>query len=201
MIPVPPLTTERLVIRPLVMSDLEDVYRLLDAPDGSAATDPDLWQQRADWLQWTILGYQQFADLHQPPFGERAITLRVSGKLVGLVGYAPVFDALPQIPALAPAGGPLRGVNSFESGLFYHVAPAWRRRGIAGEAAQAMIDFAFSELHVWRIVATTTYDNEGSRAVMRRLGMAIFSNPHPDPFHLQIVGVRYNPAGLGQVER
>jgi RimJ/RimL family protein N-acetyltransferase len=196
MIPVSPLATERLVIRPLVMSDLEDVYRLLDAPEGSALTEPELWQARVDWLQWTILGYERFASLHQPPLGERAITLRESGELVGLVGYAPVLDALPQMPALAPAGGTLRGVNSMELGLYYHVAPAWRRRGIAREAAQALVDFAFTQLQLWRIVATTTYDNEGSQAVMRRLGMAILTNPHPEPFHLQVVGVRFNPAVL-----
>lgn len=192
MIPVPPLATERLVIRPLAMSDLEDVYRLLDV----SQTGPEQWQARVDWLQWTVLGYEQLASLHQPPLGERAITLRNSGELVGLAGYTPVFDALPQIPALAPPGGMLRAVNACELGLYYHVAPAWRRRGIAQEAAQALIDFAFAQLHVWRIVATTTYDNEGSQAVMRRLGMAILSNPHPEPFHLQIVGVRYNPAVL-----
>ena len=36
MIPVPALLTERLVIRPLSMGDLEDVYRLLDEQEGSA---------------------------------------------------------------------------------------------------------------------------------------------------------------------
>jgi RimJ/RimL family protein N-acetyltransferase len=201
MIPVPPLTTERLVIRSLTIGDLEDVYRLLDAPASSVVTEPELWQARADWLQWTVLGYEQLASLHQPPLGERAITLRESGQLVGLAGYTPVLDALPQMPALAPAGGTLRGVNSLELGLYYHVAPAWRRRGIAREAAQALIDFAFAEMQLWRIVATTTYDNEGSQAVMRRLGMAILSNPQPEPFHLQIVGVRYNPAVLNPTGR
>jgi len=195
-IPVPALLTERLVIRPLSMGDLEDVYRLLDEQEGSARTEPEGRQARADWLQWTVLGYEQLARLHQPPFGERAITLHDSGELVGLAGHTPVFDALPQISALAPPGGTLQGVNACELGLYYHVAPAWRRQGIAREAAQALIDFAFAQLHVWRIVATTTYDNEGSQAVMRRLGMAILTNPRPDPFHLQIVGVRYNPAVL-----
>jgi RimJ/RimL family protein N-acetyltransferase len=194
------LVTERLVVRPLVTNDLDAVYRLLDAPADNSLTDPDLWSARADWLQWTVLSYEQFANLHQPPFGERAVTLRDSGELIGLAGYAPVFDALPQIPALAPAGGTLRGVNSSELGLYYHVAPAWRRRGIAREAAQALVDFAFTQLHVWRIVATTTYDNEGSQAVMRRLGMAILKNPNLEPFHLQIVGVRYNPAVVAPVE-
>jgi [ribosomal protein S5]-alanine N-acetyltransferase len=200
MLSVPPLTTERLVVRPLQMSDLGDVYGLLDATDGELFTDRDKWQARSDWLQWTILGYKQFANLNQPPFGERAITLRDSGHLIGLAGYVPVFDALPQIPALAPTGGALRGVNSGELGLYYNIRMEQRRRGYAAEAARALIAFAFEQLRVWRIVAMTTRDNEGSIAVMRRLGMAILTNPHPEPEHLQVVGVRYNPDVISAVQ-
>lgn len=193
---LPLLTTGRLIVRPLAINDLAGVYDLLDALPGELAPDPDRWQQRADWLQWTVMGYEQFARLHQPPFGERTVILRDTGQLIGLVGYVPVFDALPQIPALAPAGGVLRGVNAVELGLYYHVTPVLRRQGYASEAAQALVDFAFAQLRAWRIVATTTYHNEGSIAVMRRLGMAIVQNPYQEPEYLQVVGVRYNPAVL-----
>lgn len=178
------------------MNDLAGVYALLDVLPGEMSPDSDKWQERADWLQWTVMGYGQFARLHQPPFGERAITLRETGQLIGLVGYVPVFDALPQIPALAPAGDVLRGVNAAELGLYYHVTVAQRRQGYASEAAQALVDFALDQLRAWRIVATTTYHNEGSIAVMRRLGMAILQNPYPEPEYLQVIGVRYNPAVL-----
>jgi [ribosomal protein S5]-alanine N-acetyltransferase len=43
-----------------------------------------------------------------------------------------------------------------------------------------------------RVVATTTYDNEASMGVMRKLGMRIERNPFPDPPWLQVVGILEN---------
>ena len=40
-----------------------------------------------------------------------------------------------------------------------------------------------------RIVATTSYDNLASIAVMRKLSMRIERNPLPDPPWLQVVGM------------
>ena len=55
------------------------------------------------------------------------------------------------------------------------------------------MDYAFKHLNLKRVVATTDYDNIGSIGVMRRLGMRIERNPHPDPPWLQIAGVVDNP--------
>jgi [ribosomal protein S5]-alanine N-acetyltransferase len=55
-----------------------------------------------------------------------------------------------------------------------------------------MIAFAFRELRVARIIATTEYDNAASMAVMRRLEMRIERNALPDPLWLQIVGILDN---------
>ena len=54
-----------------------------------------------------------------------------------------------------------------------------------------MIDYAFGELRLWRILATTQYDNLASQAVMRKLGMTVTRNPLPEPAWMQVVGVRY----------
>ena len=58
-----------------------------------------------------------------------------------------------------------------------------------------MIDYAFTRLKLRRIVATTTYDNAASIAVMRKVGMRIERNPYPDPPWLQVVGLLENKAG------
>jgi hypothetical protein len=52
-----------------------------------------------------------------------------------------------------------------------------------------MIDHAFKQLHVKRIIAETDFDNAGSIAVMKRLGMKVLTNPYGSPAHLQVVGV------------
>ena len=55
-----------------------------------------------------------------------------------------------------------------------------------------MIDYAFRELRLRRIVATTTRENVPSIRVMRNVGMSIEENPYPDPPWLQVVGVLEN---------
>ena len=79
-----------------------------------------------------------------------------------------------------------------EVGLYYAFDPVYQRHGYATEAARGLIDFAFSELHLGRIIATTEYDNERSQAVMQRLGMTLARNPFPDPFWFQVVGILEN---------
>jgi RimJ/RimL family protein N-acetyltransferase len=191
------LETVRLVIRPFSMDDLPAIHRILDAElhDADFGTEAaKTLDERAQWLQWTILGYEQFAKLHQPPYGERAVVLKQTGQLIGACGYVPCLDAFEQLPAfsastnISPAG-----FRTTELGLFYAIAPAYHRQGYATEATQAMIQYAFEELRLKRIVATTTYDNAASIGVMRKLGMRIEKNPYPDPPWLQVVGILENP--------
>ncbi|MFL5588380.1 MAG: GNAT family N-acetyltransferase, partial [Ktedonobacteraceae bacterium] len=83
-------------------------------------------------------------------------------------------------------------LNSPEFGLFYAFSPAYQRQGYATEATRALIEFAFTQLNLRRIVATTTYENAASMAVMRKVGMQIEKNPYPDPSWFQVVGFLEN---------
>ena len=76
-----------------------------------------------------------------------------------------------------------------EVGLFWAIDPPRQRQGYATEAARAMIDYAFDTLRLWRILATTEYDNHASQAVMLKAGMTLTRNPRPDPPWMQVVGV------------
>ena len=60
------------------------------------------------------------------------------------------------------------------------------------EAALALITFAFGQLRIKQVVATTCFENIGSQAVMRKLGMKIEKNPLGEPAWLQVVGVLKN---------
>ena len=84
------------------------------------------------------------------------------------------------------------GLYSTEFGLFYAISPSYQRQGYASEAAQALIEYAFGQLQLKRVIATTNYDNIGSMAVMRKLGMRIERNPLAEPPWLQVVGVLEN---------
>jgi RimJ/RimL family protein N-acetyltransferase len=169
---IPPLRTPRLTVRELGAGDLGAVEEVLGGG-------------RERWLRWTASSYEQLAELRQPPYGERGIVLSESGRLVGLVGLVPSLGPFGRLPSWPERGPRLRP----EVGLYWAVAPAFRRRGIAAEAAAALIDHAFAELGLARVVATTERDNLASIGVMRRLGMRIEENPVPEPAWFQVVGV------------
>ena len=188
---VPVLETDRLQIRPFNLDDLDDVYNLLDVEVqlGGSLTR----EQRADWLHWTVLCYEQLASLYQPPYGDRAMVLKETGKLIGACGYVPLIDFFSQIPGLDSLEALQTGMTTPEVGLYYAIKPERRNQGYATEAAQALIDYGFRRLRLSRIVAGTDYDNKGSIGVMRRLGMRIASNAYPEPPWLQVIGFLDNP--------
>ena len=84
-------------------------------------------------------------------------------------------------------------LGAAELGLFYAVSPAHQRQGYATEVAKALVDYAFQQLRLKRVVATTSYDNAASQDVMHKLGLSIERNPSPEPPWLQVVGVLEAP--------
>jgi RimJ/RimL family protein N-acetyltransferase len=169
---IPPLHTPRLIVRELVAGD-------------RAAVEHVAGGDRERWLRFTTLAYEQLDELRQPPYGERGVELRESGEMIGLVGLVPALGPFGLLPSWPEPGGRHRP----EVGLYWAVAPEHRRRGIAAEAAAALIAYAFAEVGLARVVATTEYGNVASIGVMRRLGMRIERNPAPEPAWFQVVGV------------
>ena len=172
---IPPIETERLVIRELGAGDAAAVARL--------------GQFGERWLQWTELSYEQLAGLMQPPYGDRAVVLRATGQVVGLAGLVPSLGPFGLLPSWPGSGDRLTP----EVGLFYAVDEQHRRQGIAAEAAAALVGYALGELHLARVVATTERTNLASMGVMRRLGMTLDENPGTEPPWFQVVGVLAAP--------
>jgi [ribosomal protein S5]-alanine N-acetyltransferase len=196
LMPVPPLETERLLIRPFTMADLDAIHQILDidlltADFGSEGAKTRVERQR--WLQWTILSYEELAKLYQPPYGDRAVVLKPTQQVIGVCGFVPCFGPFGQLPSARAADQDAQAhFNSPEFGLFYALSLAYQRQGYATEATKALIAFAFTQLSLKRIVATTTYGNVASMGVMRKVGMRIEKNPSPDPPWFQVVGILEN---------
>jgi RimJ/RimL family protein N-acetyltransferase len=191
---IPALETERLVIRPFTMDDLAAVHDLFDAQlaDADIGTDGVMsLAERERWLRWTVLSYDELAKLRQPPYGDRAVVLRDDSQLIGSCGYVPCLGPFDQLPSYGDRGP--GQPYSPEVGLFYAIAPRWRARGHATEAARALVEYALRELRLRRVVATTADVNGASRRVMERLGMRVERNPYPDPPWFQIVGTIDSP--------
>lgn len=184
------IQTNRVAIRELEMDDLDAVHQLLDR---DLKMDNLSREERARWLEWTILSYEQHKRLYQPPHGEFALVLKDNDLLIGAVGFAPSRIPL----GMLPSGGAYHDPNTGRKiipqiGLFYAVATQYQKCGYASEAAKAMIDYAFNEMGYKRIVATTEYDNHASQAVMRKLGMTLERNPYEEMPWFQIVGILEN---------
>jgi RimJ/RimL family protein N-acetyltransferase len=184
---MPVLETERLIVRPFELTDLESCHQLLDL---------EAWQtgqstaDRQTWLQWIVLNYGALADLMQPPYGDRAVVLKATSEIVSAVGLVPglmPFDRLPSFGGNAAS-------NRFQPqvGMYWATRSAHSNLGYATEAARALVEYAFGTLNLSCILAWTDYDNLASQAVMRHLGMSIERNPRPDPPWFQIVGVLHN---------
>ena len=183
------LETHRLVIRPFTTDDLDAYAGLMDASFDrliERAKDLDAYRER---LSFFALGERVLADLRLPPYTDRAVALKETGRLIGSVGFVPCLAPFSQFPFF---GGTKDAKFSPEVGLFYAIAPEHRRHGFASEAVAAMVRFAFDELKLLRVVATTWYDNAASAAVMRRIGMTVQHNPWPTPPWFQVVGVLEN---------
>lgn len=190
---VPTLESARLIVRQLTLADLSAIHSVLatafDEPE--LVNDATALSERERWLQWTVLNYEQVERLHQPPYGERAIVLKETEQLIGAVGFVPCLNLFGRAPSWSHRVEP--DLNVPEFGMFWAIASEQQGHGYATEAARLMLNYAFEELLLARVVATTEYENDASINVMRKLGMRIEKNQHGEPFWFQVVGVVENP--------
>jgi RimJ/RimL family protein N-acetyltransferase len=185
---LPPLETDRLRIRPFTPDD----FAAFDRVNRGAWEEP----ARREYVEWAARNAEELALLYQPPYGDRAVCLRATGELIGVVGFVPALGPFGLLPGFdAAPDSPAARRNVPEVGLYWAVHPDHRNRGYATEAARALIEFAFTTMNLRRIIATTEYENHASQAVMRRLGMRIERNPHSEPPWFQIVGILENTGG------
>ncbi|MBQ6488046.1 MAG: GNAT family N-acetyltransferase [Solobacterium sp.] len=84
-----------------------------------------------------------------------------TGKLIGCCGLRPF------------------GTETYEIG--FHLRPEFWRRGYAPEAANAVIDYAFSVLHAEAIYAGHHPENHASRRVLQKLGFRYIGDNYYQP--------------------
>ncbi len=186
---IPTLETKRLNIREFEMDDLGGIHQILNEAFHSDTHEYTSLDDRQKWLEWVTRNYRELAQMYQPPYGDRAIVRKDDGQLIGSVGLVPAYGPFDTLPYFVSRSGCEDRRFRPEMGLFWAVDPAYQRQGYASEAAQTLVDYAFSQLNLSRIIATTEYTNEGSMGVMKRIGMTIEKNPYPDPIWFQIVGI------------
>ena len=146
----PTLETDRLVLRPFAPSDAADVQRLAGHREVALNTEriPHPYPDGAAtaWIE-TL----------QPAFDEGrevtlAITLRGSGELVGAVGL--VIDRFHDVAEIG----------------YWISVPYWGK-GVATEAARALVSWGFTTLGLERVQAAHFTRNPASGRVLQKIGM------------------------------
>lgn len=188
------LETERLIVREYAGGDAPARMALMTECFDSDYT----LEQHQGWLDWTIASYREHGAMSQPPYGDYAVALKLTGELVGAVGLVPQGVPWAVLPAFRAPNEPAHELVSPEHGMFWATRNAHRGKGYAGEAARAfMTDFIFGVMHAKRAVATTEHNNIASQRVMEKIGMTLYRNPGPDPFWFNVVGVADHPSLAG----
>src|SRR3982074_2855165 len=183
------LETDRLRIPAFVHEDGDVYARLIDSAFGAATSGSN--EERRVVFEYHVAADPGLALLHQTPYADRAVVKRSSNEIIGSVGYAACLMPFGQLPSFEKTPH-----FTNEVGLFWALFPEHRGHGYATEAAAAMIAYAFEQLRLRRIVATTEHDNTRSINVMRRLGMRLERNPGPEPAWFQTVGILDNPSAV-----
>ncbi len=115
-------------------------------------------------------------------YGRLTIPLAMRGIVltgIELCGcYSPEKQALflPQLLGTEKGQPSAYAISVLEIG--YALSSDYRGRGYATEAIKALLTYAFTTLKVERIYASTNRSNQGSIALMERVGMRTASNPH-----------------------
>ena len=147
---MPEITTERLVLRAMRVSDFEDMY---DYAKREELTKFLLWSPHPspayskEFLKFVMKRYRagQFYDW--------AVVENQSGRMIGTCGFTSI------------------DLEHRKAEIGYVINPDFQRRGYAPEAAGAVLKFAFEELEVNRVECRFMKENEASLLVMKKLGM------------------------------
>lgn len=147
---IPDLTTERLILRKIRLTDAPDMFEYSKDPD---VTKYLLWDPHPN-VEHTRNYIDYLQDRYRDgKYYDWAVVVRATGKMIGTCG----FSALCLDHRSAEVG--------------YVLNPAFRGQGYAGEALCAVLEFAFRRMQLNRVEARCVVENEPSERVMQKVGM------------------------------
>lgn len=173
---IPSLETERILLREMKKSDFNDVYEYSSNPQTSEYL---LWEVHRspeytkEFVDYVISKYKS------GEYNDWALVYKPDNKMIGTCG----FTKIDQENNVAEIG--------------YVINPNYWNMGIATEAAEAVIDFAFNTMGMNRVEAKFMYGNDASLSVMKKLGMK-FEGYHRD---MLFVKGKYRTIGYAAILR
>lgn len=147
--------TQRLVLREFHISDLEPYQYFRAQPEFS-----DYYSSDEVSLEFSRKLLHQFLQSQrQSGRCEFQLAVEYESKLIGSCGIRRSTD------------------SSGKASIGYEIDARFRRQGLAFEACEAMMHFAFSELKVRRLYADVVKENLPSIALLGKLGFASVPQP------------------------
>jgi RimJ/RimL family protein N-acetyltransferase len=145
------LETERLLLRPYRLEDLDDLHAMFSDPEHMRwYPEPFPREVSLQWLEKQIAGYASRG------YALWIVEDRRTGTFLGTAG-----------PSLLI----VEGVDEVEIG--WHTRPGRKGEGIAPEAGGAARDWAFANLDVDHLISLVRPENTGSNRVAQKIGMHV----------------------------
>jgi [ribosomal protein S5]-alanine N-acetyltransferase len=145
------IETDRLLMRRLVASDLDDLYALYRDPEirryfpeGTLTL-----EETREELEWFRNGHPD-----HPELGLWATIQKPTGAFIGRCGLLPWT---------------IDGVDEVE--IAYLIAKPWQRQGLGAEAARALVRYGFETLGLKRLIALIDSKNEASIGTAENAGL------------------------------
>lgn len=163
------METARLLLREFRESDYEDILA-------------NVYADKAVWGMYSGIGDQpdeirrRFLNrCYQPnnaEFGFRTVELKATGRVIGQVHLEPHILDHRSIP-----GDPPSPFGTIEVELAFAFGKSYWGQGFAYEACVALVDYAFLDLKLPRLVGGAMAENARSIALQRRLGYTVTPDP------------------------
>jgi [ribosomal protein S5]-alanine N-acetyltransferase len=153
---LPTLETERLILRPWSLDDIDALHQVWAHPEVRRY----LWDDDAISRQRAAAAVEAgVAGANRNGVGLWCVLPKPASELAGFSGFRYIEDS-PEIE------------------LLYGLLPEYWGRGLATEAARAVLEYGFDAALFTRIYARTDVPNRASVRVLERLGMKLERETH-----------------------
>jgi RimJ/RimL family protein N-acetyltransferase len=145
------LETDRLVLRHQVLGDLDRLYEIYQDPEVTRFIPdaPQAYQDTKAELEWFLNGHPKY-----PQLGLWATLDKKTNQFIGRCGLLPwTIDGYEEVE------------------VAYLLSKAYWGRGLGTEVAQGIMQYAFEQLHLTRLICLIDPENQASIRVACKLGM------------------------------
>lgn len=141
--------TDRLIIRHLQSEDLDEFYEICGDPEVMRHVgdgQPLSREQTQRWIEKSQANYRKYG------FGCSAVVAKEDGRLIGYCGL-------------------VNPTSAGEAEIIYAFKRQYWGKGLASEAAKAMLDFGLKRCALKRVIATIDPSNHASIRIVEKWGM------------------------------